>query len=389
MTSRTPLAWKNLTHDRRRLAVAVSGVGFAVLLIFMELGFLNALLESTVQVLRILNGELVVISSAKYALPARERFDIRRVQQSQGLPGVKAVYPFYMETLGAVLREGEERGYPIRVLAFHQGDDVVHLGSLALHADDLRGPGTALADVASRGKYGIPRRDTQLAAYDAELTGQDIRLVGHFRLGVDFANDGNLLMSAANFAHFFPHRAAGRDPLSLVDLGVVKLEEHADPLAVQKALRDALSGDVDVLTKDELIDREMTFWRSSAPVGYIFLVGVYMGFVVGVIICYQIIYSDIADHMREFATLKAMGYTNTYFLSLVLRQSLYLSVMGFLPGAILSYACYAALSAFTGLTMELSMPVALSVLLVTMAMCVVSGILALRKLLSVDPAELF
>jgi len=289
MTSRTPLAWKNLTHDRRRLAVAVSGVGFAVLLIFMELGFLNALLESTVRVLRILNGELVVISSAKYSLPARERFELRRLQHSQGVPGVKAVYPFYMETLGAVLREGQQRGYPIRVFACQENEAIVNFDSFASHAADLRRPGTALADVASRAKYGIPRRDTELAAYDAELSGQDIRLVGHFRLGVDFANDGNLLMTAANFARFFPHRAAGRDPLSLVDLGVVKLEDNADPRAVQQSLRCSLSNDVDVLTKDELIDREMTFWRTNAPVGYIFLVGVYMGFVVGVIICYQII----------------------------------------------------------------------------------------------------
>src|ERR1700733_4014280 len=118
----TPLAWKNLTHNSRRMAVAVSGVGFAVLLIFMELGFLNALLESTVQVLRMLDGELFVISSAKYSLPARERFDIRRVHQSRGIAGVKGVYPFYMETLGAVLRQRQSRGYPIRVLAFHEDD---------------------------------------------------------------------------------------------------------------------------------------------------------------------------------------------------------------------------------------------------------------------------
>ncbi len=386
---RTPLAWKNLTHDGRRLAVAVSGVGFAVLLIFMELGFLNALLESTVQVLRMLNGELFVISSAKYALPARERFDIRRVYQSRGVSGVKGVYPFYMETLGAVLRERQSRGYPIRVLAFHEDDEIVNLASLALHTAELRSPGSALADVASRAKYGIPTRSEELAAYEAELTGQDIRLVGHFRLGVDFANDGNLLMTAANFARFFPNRARGGDPLSLVDLAVVKLEDHADPRIVKRLLRDTLARDVDVLTKDELIQREMAFWRSNAPVGYIFLVGVYVGFVVGVIICYQIIYSDIADHLREFATLKAMGYTSAYFLKLVLCQSLYLSVMGFLPGAAVSYACYQALSAFTGLTMSLTLAVSLSVLLVTMAMCIVSGMLAVRKLLALDPADLF
>ena len=114
-----------------------------------------------------------------------------------------------------------------------------------------------------------------------------------------------------------------------------------------------------------------------------------MGFVVGVIICYQIIYSDIAGQMREFATLKAMGYTNPYFVKLVLQQALYLALLGFLPGVILSYACYLAMSAVTGLTMEMSAIMAALVLLVTMLMCVISGVLAVRKVLSLDPAELF
>jgi putative ABC transport system permease protein len=389
MSSRTPLAWKNLTHDLRRLAVAVAGVGFAVVLIFTELGFLNALLESTVQVLRKLNGEVFLVSSAKYALPAMERFDLARVEQAKGLPGVKAVYPFYMENLAAVLRARQARGYPIRVLAFRVGDDVMKLDSLAALGDELRRSGTALADEACRAKFGIPRRDRDLSAYEGELANQEIHLIGHFRLGVDFVNDGNLIMSAANFARFFPNRAAGSDPLNQVDLGVVKLEDHADPLVVKNELRQLLPSDVEPLTKDELIEREMSFWRRNAPIGFIFLVGVYVGFVVGVVICYQIIYSDIADHMGEFATLKAMGYTDRYFLKLILRQSFYLSIMGFLPGLLLSYAGYAFLTWFTGLTMALTVNVVVCVLAVTITMCVVSGILALRKLMSVDPAELF
>ena len=393
MPGKTPLAWKNLTHDPRRLAVAVSGVGFAVVLIFIELGFMNALLESTVQILRNLNGQLVILSSAKYAMPARESFDLRRVRQAEGIPGVKAVFPVYIEGFG-VLRKRGERGYPIRVLAFDLDDQVVQLGSLTPPNVDLRSPETALTDIANRSKYQIPKKEDQLSQYDAEFCGQQIDLVGTFHLGIDFANDGNLVMSPATFAHYFPMRVPGGDPLSRADLGVVQLDEGADLATVQQALREAFhrdspGHDVDVFTQDELIHREMTFWRTSAPVGYIFLVGVYMGFVVGVIICYQIIYSDIADHMREFATLKAMGYTNIYFVMLVLRQSLYLSVMGFVPGAVLSYACYKAMSGMTGLTMEMSFSTAITVLFVTMLMCVVSGLLAVRKLLSLDPEELF
>jgi putative ABC transport system permease protein len=196
-------------------------------------------------------------------------------------------------------------------------------------------------------------------------------------------------MSAENFADFFPHRAPGRDPLSVIDLGVIKLAQGSDTVRVQQSLREILPDDTEVVTRGELIQREMAFWRTNAPVGYIFLVGVYVGFIVGVVICYQIIYTDIAGHMREFATLKAMGYTNEYFLSLVMYQAGYLSVMGFVPGALVSYACYRFLSGFTGLTMQMTLYLAVIVFLVTLAMCVVSGLLALRKLLTMDPAELF
>ena len=389
MPSRTPLAWKNLTHDLRRLAVAVAGVGFAVVLIFMELGFLNALLESTVQVLRKLNGEVLIVSKSKYALPAMQRFDRARIEQAKGIPDVQAVYPFYIETLGAVLRERKARGYPIRVLAFRANDPVLNMPQVAERHDELPRAGAALADVACRAKFGIPRADRNLDDFVGELAGQPIQLIGHFRLGVDFTNDGNLIMTAANFAQFFPNRAPGYEPLDRVDIGIVQLAAGADPTAVRDALRGVLPGDVDVLTKDELIAREMDFWRRNAPVGYIFLIGVYVGFIVGVVICYQIIYSDIADHMKEFATLKAMGYGNSYFLGLVLRQALYLSLLGYLPGLLLSCGCYGVLTSITGLTMEMTAGVAVLVLLVTIAMCGASGILALRKLLSVDPADLF
>src|SRR4051812_46442531 len=130
MRNRTPLAWKNLTHDPRRLAVAVSGVAFAVILIFMELGFLNALLESTVQVLRRLRGEIVVVSRAEYALVAGERFDIRRLNLVRELPGVEAVSPIYIESTAALLRPASERGYPVRVLAVREADDALDVPQL-------------------------------------------------------------------------------------------------------------------------------------------------------------------------------------------------------------------------------------------------------------------
>jgi putative ABC transport system permease protein len=389
MRLRTPLAWKNLTHDVRRLIVAISGVAFAVILIFMELGFLNALLESTVQVLRRLDGQIMLVSKAQYALIAAERFDIRRLYDARETPGVAAVSPLYLESTAALLRTGNHRGYPIRVIAVREDDDVLDVPQFREYRDELHPESTALVDVTSRRKFGFPEPSEPLANYHGELNGKKIRLVGRFHLGVDFATDGNLLMTAANFARFFAFRAGGDDPLKLVDVGVVRLETGANIEDVMADLRARLPDDVEALTKERLIHREMTFWRKNAPLGYIFMVGATMGFVVGIVICYQIVYADIADHMREFATLKAMGYSNSYFFGLVLEQCLYLSLLGFVPGFIISWVAYHVLAEITGLTMVLGPVLAISVMLTTALMCTISGTLAVSKLLAADPAELF
>lgn len=389
MSLPTPLAWQNLTHDLRRLLVAVAGVAFAVILIFMELGFLNALLESTVQILRRINGEIVIVSTAQYALMAGERFDLRRINQAREVAGVASAAPVYIETTAGVLRIEGERGYPIRVLATREGDRALNIPQLETLGDRLSEPGTALGDVASRAEYRIPFTSQATDPEPRELNGREVRVVGRFHLGVDFSTDGNLLMTASNFARYFPRRSARGNPLSVVDVGVVKLHPDADPEQVLAELRSALSNDVELLLREELIEREKTFWATNAPLGYIFLVGAVMGFVVGIVICYQIIHADISDHMREFATLKAMGYRGPYFVQLVLRQSIYLSLLGFIPGVAISYAAYLSLSYITGLTMQMTLPLALAVLAVTAVMCIVSGLLAVNKLLQADPAELF
>ncbi len=387
----TPLAWKNLTHDPRRLVVACGGVSFAVLLMYMELGFLNALLDSNVELVRRLQADLIIVNKARFAVVASDRFPLQRLYQVRAHAGVE-VYPLYLESAGSILRRKGQKGYSIRAIAFDLDHPLFEPATVAAHKSELRSPGMALADAKSHPDYGIPQDPSLLPEYEAELNGQKLRLAGKFTLCTDFANDGNLLMSKPTFARFFPLRdGIGGDPLSSVDLGIVQLKPGSNlSLAALKAqLTKELPGDVAVFTKQEFITRERTFWSVSTPVGYIFLVGTVIGFVVGVIICYQIIHADIADHLPEFATLKAMGYSTFYFIWLVIGEGLYLSLIGFIPGAFLSYALYMLLAYRTGLLMEFRPDVSAIVLVSTMVMCVSSGVFALRKLLLTDPASLF
>jgi len=387
---RTPLAWHNLTHNRRRLAVALAGVGFAVVLMFTQLGFRNALFDTTIQIPEKLNADLILASKAHKGLVSFERFDRQRIYQARGCPGVKAVYPFYLQFYGVLWKAGGQVLHPIRLLAFSLSDPVIAIPEIADYARALEAPGTALMDRRGKPLYGIPRGNDPVAAQPAiELNHRALRLVGEFALGADFLADGNLILSDRNFAQFLPARAPGKDPLSVVDLGVVQVAEGADVEQVRDALANRLPDDVRVYTKREFIDREIAFWNDSTPIGYVFFLGMMIGFLVGVVVCYQIISADISDHIPEFATLKAMGYRNRYFMGFVLQEAFLLSILSFLPGLLVSWAIYALVAEGTGLLMALTVPRAAGIFALTAAMCLCSGLLAMRKVLAADPADLF
>ncbi|MBM3999957.1 MAG: FtsX-like permease family protein [Planctomycetes bacterium] len=388
MNERTPLALKNLTHRPRRLLVAVGGVGFAVLLIFMELGFLAALLDSTTAVIRRIRADLFILNRSTSALVARARFPRQRIEQARAGGDVRVI-PIHIENAVAVLRPARDKGYPIRVLAFDPRQPLFDLPGVESAASELLGPDTAAYDTTSKAEYRFPGPTEPPGDFTGELSGRRIRLVGRFALSTDFATTGTLIMSDQNFARYFPWGAGGEDPLSVVDIGAVQVGPGASVPEVRARLERLLPNDVKVLDKAEYERNERAFWLLNTPIGYIFVAGTIIGFVVGVIICYQIIYASLDDHMGEFATLKAIGYGRSYFVGLVACQSLYLSLFGFVPGALASMFLYAGIAKATGLMVVFRPWVAAVVLGSTLLMCTVSGILAMRRLLAADPASLF
>jgi putative ABC transport system permease protein len=393
--AKTPLAWKNLTHDWRRLAVAIAGIGFAVVLMFTQVGFQNALFDSQVKIIDDLTGDIFLVSPAKYTLAAEKRFPRELINQASSCPGVETAYPLYTELTLSRLKnlaaDASSKGYPIRSIGFFLALDVFRSPEVNSQLDLLRMPHAALIDSHSkRDNFDFPMDDsTTLAAAAAELNGRRVSLVGTFEMGTDFAHDGNLVMSAENFAAIFPERLQGRDPLSVVDLGVVHIKDGADLETVRQAVDDVLDDRVWVVTRDQFRSQEVQFWDDSTPIGIVFAAGKVIGFVVGMVICYQVIYSDIADHMPEFATLKAMGYGPLYFFGLIAMESVLLSFVGFVPGVIASAGLYSALANATGLLLRMTLGSMALVLALTLAMCLASGALAVRKLLGADPANLF
>ena len=263
------------------------------------------------------------------------------------------------------------------MLAFDPRDPVLNFPDFDTFADALFIPGTLLVDRRSKGDYGAPKvGDT------VELSDHATRIVGTFDLGTDFANDGNCIMSAEQYRDYFSPPGSSHDILADVDVGLLKVRPGVSVTDALDELRVVLPDDIRVQTRQQFIDQELSFWQHSTPIGFIFGLGTVMGFVVGVVICYQILYSDVDDHMPEFATLKAIGYYNRYFVSLVLQESLWLSAFGFLPGVLVTAILYGTLSWLTGLLLDLTAARVVGVLVLTVAMCIVSGCLALRRSVS-------
>lgn len=392
---RTPLAWKNLTSSWNKCALASAGVCFAVVLMFMQIGFKNALIDSNVQIFTLFDvnrANISIISRSRYSMATEQRFPRLLLDRL-------ATHDFVTSSGSVSIERGTSKiqviGFaakPIRVVAIDLGAaNLLRSPKLQedfLIADELD---SGLVDSESKPSYGFSRDERELSEQQIELNGKLISAVGFFRLGTDFNSDGTILLSQKVHARHFPWRSPTRDPSDLVDIGFLSVvtPKGQSLEEVAQQLQQIAGGEAIVLPTEALIDREKAFWASATPIGKIFTIGTLMGLIVGAIICYQIQFTDIADHMSEFATLKAMGYGPGYFWHLVLSQSFYLAVLGFIPGIFVALGLYQVLAQYSGLIMMMTWQRVVFVFILTLVMCSISGILAIRKLFSSDPASLF
>lgn len=387
---RTPLAWLNTTSSLPKLTLASSGIGFAVVLMFMQIGFLNGLFDSTVQILRLLDADLIIMSPARYTVPSEQRFNYGLLQRARSVSDVYSVQPLYIDRSMSEVRVIGNVSRSIRAIGVPMDANVFVDQSMNDKCRLLADANDALVDRKSKAKYGFEKFDLEkLRSQEAELSGKRVSLQDWVEIGTDFVYDGSLIVSDRGVEHFFPFRNGTKPPLAAVDLGLVKIRQGAIKSKVQEEIQSLLGDAIRVYDRESLIQREIQFWATNTPIGIIFSIGTVMGLFVGVIICYQILFTDIHDHLAEFATLKAMGYGPYYFLRFVMLQSFYLSVFGFLPGWLVSWLLYLWLADLTGLVMMLTTQRILLVFCLTFLMCTISGALAVRKLWAADPATLF
>ncbi len=380
----TNLGWMQLRHQKLRTVVAILGIAFADILILMQLGFRTSLLESAVRYQQRLHYDIALFSTESSYIVRSASFSSRRLYQALGVGGVESVTPVYAH-LAVWKNPYNHEMTNVFALGVDPDDDPLLAPGVRENIALIRQRDVILFDARSRPEHG-PVADRLRAGESiaTEVNNRRVTVGGLFEMGTSFGIDGSILTSEDNFLRLFPDRQRTQ-----IDVGLIRIRPGEEPEKVRDAIRALLPKDVLVLTKADFVAREMAYWNGAQPIGYIFAFGAIMGFVVGAIIVYQILFADVSDHLAEYATLRAMGYSNGFVSGVVVQQAMILAVLGYLPGMLICLWLYHAVGAATRLPLYMTWERGAAVLVLTIAMCAIAGLIALRKVRSLDPAEVF
>lgn len=384
LLGRLPVGWLQLVHNRGRLAAAVAGIAFANILVFVQLGIMMALNTTILIPYSLLDADIIISAADNNTLTDGSNVPRQRGFEALGINGVADALPLFIGKIDWKKEDGSSTNLQVMASDPAKGaflSDVVRTEVANLLLID-----TALLDESTRGADPI-----QLAKVSPEkplsfeANGRTLSVPGTINVGGGFSADGYLYTSDQTFLRLFGQRSAGAPNHILL-----KTKTGADVDDIIANLKRSLPTDkVKVRRLADAARADQVYQTTERPTGLIFGFGVLMGVVVGLVIVYQLLSTDVADHLKEYATFKAMGYKQSFFLSIVFEEALILAVLGFIPGAIISIVLYQFLSEASSLPVMMDGARLVVVFLGTLASCAISGAIATRRLAGADPADLF
>ena len=379
-----PLAWRNLVSNKRRLLRSSAGIAFAVLLMLVQLGFERAFFEVSLAVVRALDGELFIMNASKYRFGTSDPFAHNLLDTAKDVSGVASAAPFYLEWQRFFWKSPEDgKQHLVQVFAFDPDRPVLTIDGVDGQREALKRDNSVLVDRSARPSLGMDKNATE-----SEINGQRVEIVGTFSLGPDFMSDGTIVMGDKTFAKLLAGNREAAAALP-VDTGVIKVRPGQDIDQTKRALRAALPPTVTVMTKPELIEFERHYQADLSSAGPIFWLGTIVGFVVGMLISYQIIYTDLSDQLPQYATLKGIGYSTGYISRIVFTQAVLSALAGYIPAWLLCLGVYWVIGRLALLPLHMTLGLTLLSFELTLAMCLASAAIALRRVTTVDPAEVF
>jgi putative ABC transport system permease protein len=379
-----PLAWRNLVSNKRRLIRSSAGIGFAIVLMLVQLGFERGFFNASLGMIRQLDGDLFVMRASKYRFGSEDPFAPRNLDPARNVAGVASVTPLYASWQRFFWKDPRgDNSYLVQVFAFDPDHPPFLLSEVTAQSERLKQADSVLVDRRARPFLGMSGD-----ARETELNGRTVHIVGSFALGPDFMASGTVMMSDRSFAGFL----AG-SPTNLAEVpaefGVIKVLPGTDMAEVERTVAASLPAEVRVLSKPELIAFERAFQADLSSAGPIFWMGTFVGFIVGMLISYQIIYTDLSDQLPQYATLKGMGFPTGYLMRIVFEQASLSALVAYVPAWLLTLLLYWAIGTLALLPMHMTLQLTLLSFGLTLGMCLLSAGFAMRRVITADPAEVF
>jgi putative ABC transport system permease protein len=372
------LAWRILTYQKGRTALALVGIFLAILLVFIQLGLFYAVPQGGMLLYDNLRFDLLLASN-QYEYQAQPgAFALSRLDRLRTSPDVAAATPLYF---GMAKWKGGTGGvWPdLFVIGWTPESDVFRPGSINRQLAALQRPDTVLLDSTTRAMFGPLK-----AGRVVEIGDQSMKIGGRYRLGTGFMGLGVALASTTNFARLFPQRGLG-----MVNLGLIRLKEGVDPVAAAAKLRALAGPGTQIFTRPELARHEATYWTTRTSVGLIFGSGLLIAVIVGIMVLYQIVATQVGRQLPQFATLKAIGYGDGALAVTMSAMSLLIVVAGFVPALAAGIWIYGVIHEATLLPVTMTAVHVAAVFVAALVMAMISALLALGGLRRADPADVF
>lgn len=372
------VAWRMLTDEKGRSALAICGISIALLLVFLQLGFYLAVPRGGMLIYDTMRFD-IVLASPDYAFQGHSgTLPRRRLYQAQALPEVEQTVALYQQP-GEWMTASTGTARDVFVMAFDPAVQIFGIDEITARQDALRRPDTILVDTATRKEFGELREGRTV-----EIERRAETVIGTYKLGTGFAGLGVAITSDQNFLRLFPDRSLGE-----ISLGLLQLKEGANPDTIARRLRDMLPADVQVMTRPELAAFEKRHWTQETSTGLIFGFGAVVAFIVGMAIINQILSTQLLRQLPQYATLKAIGYTEGALLWIVVSLAILMAAIGFVPSLLLATVIDAILRRVTLLPLDMTAGLILTVLALALMMAAISAVASARVLRRADPVELF
>lgn len=380
---RLPIGWLQLTHSRARFASALAGVAFANVLVFVQLAIMNSMATATMKPYGFFQADIMISASDANSMTEGGNVARQWIFQAMEDPAVNSGTGLFVAN---VSWQRSDKTLSLTTFGIDPTQARFFSPELLPRTSTLQLQNSGILDRLSRG---LP---PELAAairpqspLSFEVSGTTLTIYDTFSGGGGFGGDGYMIVSDQTLLNLFPARSSGAP-----DHILLKLTAGTDPETVVTQLRELITDkSLRIRSFATAAAEDLSYQQTKRPTGIIFGFGVIIGILVGIVIVYQVLSTDVADHLSEYATFKAIGYGQKFFLGIVLEEALILGVLGFIPGFAVANLVLAGMARATNLPVAMTPGMAAIVFMGTVIACLLSGAIATRRLAAADPADLF